>query len=79
MGEEVPVRAARGSHNNRSMGLSDGFYERIGTLLRAFNGYFERHLEALEAEDAKRDRRFMQSGAKGFSKARTRPRCESEM
>ena len=30
-------------------GLSDGFYERIGTLLRAFNGYFERHLEALEA------------------------------
>jgi hypothetical protein len=58
-------------------GLSDGFYERIGTLLRAFNGYFEHHLEALEAEDAEQDRRFI--GAKGFSKARTRPRCESEM
>jgi hypothetical protein len=43
-------------------GLFDGFYERIGTLLRAFNGYFERHLEALEAEDAERGRRFMHSG-----------------
>ena len=42
-------------------GLFDGFYERIGTLLRAFNGYFERHLEALEAEDAEQGRRFMQS------------------
>jgi hypothetical protein len=42
-------------------GLSDGFYERIGALLRAFNRYFERHLEALEAEDAEQDRRFMQS------------------
>ena len=42
-------------------GLSDGFYERIGTLLRAFNGYFERHLEALEAEDAEQHRRFMRS------------------
>ena len=42
-------------------GLSDGFYERIGALLRAFNRYFERHLEALEAEDVEHDRRFMQS------------------
>jgi hypothetical protein len=42
-------------------GLSDGFYERISTLLRAFNGYFERHLEALEAEDAEQNRRFTQS------------------
>lgn len=42
-------------------GLSDGFYERIGPLLRAFNRYFERHLEALEAEDAEQDRRLMQS------------------
>jgi hypothetical protein len=42
-------------------GLSDGFYERIGMLLWAFNGYFERHLEALGAEDAEQDRRFMQS------------------
>ena len=42
-------------------GLFDGFYERIGTLLRAFNGYFERHLEAHEAEDAEQGRRFMQS------------------
>ena len=42
-------------------GLSDGFYEGIGTLLRAINGYFERHLEALKVEDAERDRRFMRS------------------
>jgi hypothetical protein len=42
-------------------GLTDGFYERIGALLRVFNRYFERHLEALEAEDVEQDRRFMQS------------------
>jgi hypothetical protein len=42
-------------------GLSDGFYERIGTLLRAFNRYFERHLAALEAEDTEKNRRSMQS------------------
>jgi hypothetical protein len=53
--------ATRGYHNNRSVGLSDGFFERIGTLLRAFNRYFERHLAALEAEDTEKNRRFMQS------------------
>jgi hypothetical protein len=42
-------------------GLTDGFYERIGALLQAFNRYFERHLEALEAEDAEQARRFMRS------------------
>jgi hypothetical protein len=42
-------------------GLFDGFYERIGTLLRALNGYVEGHLEALEAEDSEQGRRFMQS------------------
>lgn len=42
-------------------GLTEGFYERIGALLQAFNTYFERHLEALEAEDAEQNRQFMQS------------------
>jgi hypothetical protein len=42
-------------------GLTDGFYERIGALLQAFNRYFERHLEALVAEDAEQARRFMRS------------------
>jgi hypothetical protein len=42
-------------------GLTDGFYERIGALLQAFNRYFERHLEALEEEYAEQNRRFMQS------------------
>ena len=41
--------------------LTEGFYERIGALLQAFNTYFERHLEALEAEDAEQNRQFMQS------------------
>jgi hypothetical protein len=41
-------------------GLSDGFYERIGTLLRASMGISNAILKP-EAEDAEQNRRFMQS------------------